>query len=80
MPIDEIRDCRIQTLAIRALHQENCAVLQFRLPIFADILPNFSARNGQKCATRKKIWSAVLRTEDKDLVRCFSQRERAGVR
>jgi hypothetical protein len=32
MPIDEIRDGRVQALAIRALQQENCAVFQSRAP------------------------------------------------
>jgi hypothetical protein len=28
MPVDEIRDGRVQALAIRALQQENCAIFQ----------------------------------------------------
>jgi hypothetical protein len=38
MPVDEIRDGRIQALAIRALQQKNGAIFQGRAPKFAIIL------------------------------------------
>jgi hypothetical protein len=62
MPVDEIRDCCIQTLAIRAPQQEDSAVLQVEPPYCQSLSRNDAPSKRQE-HTLKHAFMNSLRCE-----------------